>query len=257
MASSLAPLRTHVPSLFYPDSYTLKLLPPHNKMVKKRAAGSDKAQSSEQRDNRVSYAVIKEDQQALRVFPFGAWGHIGSFRMRICHGVEGCRLECIGEGDECEWAGIDPKLFSWEVTSLDKAMDQWTFNFADKDPDVIEARMTAKEKQAIIDYLGDWCLYKDWDSLVASFSPLAYLGRFQLLLTATVLKNIFESVVRNPFFYIDLGEDWDGSGSDRAANCIRCRAQGTLPKGPQSVCAWCPLLACINNQTLQQIPGVQ
>jgi hypothetical protein len=93
-------------------------------------------------------------------------------------------------------------------------MYQWTYNYADKDNDGIEARMTAKEKQAIIDYLGDWCLFDDWDSLVASFSPLTHLNRFHLLLTATVLKNVFERVVRNPFFYIDLEEEWDGSGSD-------------------------------------------
>lgn len=113
-----------------------------------------------------------------------------------------------------QWAGIDRKSFSRNVASLDGAMYQWTYNYADDDPDAIETRMTAKDKQAIIDCLGDWCLYDDWDSLVASFSPLAYLGRFQLLLTATVLKNVFESVIRNPFFYIDLGMDWDGSGSD-------------------------------------------
>ncbi|KAJ5577925.1 uncharacterized protein N7459_006889 [Penicillium hispanicum] len=93
-------------------------------------------------------------------------------------------------------------------------MYQWTSNYADDDPDAIESRMTAENKQAIIDYLGDWCLYDDWDSLVASFSPLTHLDRFQLLLTAVVLKDIFERVVRNPFFYIDLGEDWDGSGSE-------------------------------------------
>lgn len=157
-------------------------------------------------------------------------------------------------------------------------MDQWTFNFADEDPDVIEARMTAKEKEAIIDYLGDWCLYNDWDSLVASFSPLAYLGRFQLLLTATVLKNIFESVVRNPFFYIDLGEDWDGSGSNlptaygvelkglfqkalKGMSCGLCHplyaGPGVLRSSRPSVCAWRSPLACINNKTLQQIPGLR
>jgi hypothetical protein len=177
------------------------------------------------------------------------------------------------------WAGIDPKLFSREVTSLDNAMDQWTFNYVDKDPDEIEARMTAKDKQAIIDYLGDWCLYNDWDSLVASFSPLAYLNRFHLLITATVLKNVFESVVRNPFFYIDLGEDWDGSESElptaygvelnnlfqKALKGMSCdlyhslyaEDPALLRSSRPSVCAWRPSLACINNQTLQQIPGVQ
>ncbi|KAF3386723.1 hypothetical protein F1880_000650 [Penicillium rolfsii] len=113
-----------------------------------------------------------------------------------------------------QWARIDRKTFTRGFDSLDGAMYQWTYNFANDEPDEIETRMTAEDKQAIIDFLGDWCLYDDWDSLVASFSPLAYLGRFQILLTATVLKNVFESVVRNPFFYIDLGMDWDGSGSD-------------------------------------------
>lgn len=73
--------------------------------------------------------------------------------------------------------------------------------------------MTAKDKQAIIDYLGDWSLYKDWDSLVATFSPQAYYGRFQLLLAATIYKTIFEKIVKDPFFYIDLEEDWDGSNA--------------------------------------------
>lgn len=113
-----------------------------------------------------------------------------------------------------KWEGIDQFALSWESTGLDSDMLQWTYNFLDDDPDAIEARVTAKDKQAIIDYLGDWCLYTDWDSLVATFSPLAHLERFNLLLTATVLKNIFENVVRNPFFYLDLGENWDGSGSD-------------------------------------------
>jgi hypothetical protein len=116
--------------------------------------------------------------------------------------------------DPGKWSGIDPKLLSWEATSLDHTMFQWTMNYAENDPDAIEAKMTAKDKQAIIDYLGDWCLYNDWDSLVASLAPLAHLDRFHLLITAVVLKNIFDSVVRNPFFYIDIGEDWDGSGSD-------------------------------------------
>jgi hypothetical protein len=177
-----------------------------------------------------------------------------------------------------EWAGIDPKSLSWEATSLDRDMYQWTYNYADNDPDAIEAKMTAKDKQAIIDYLGDWCLYNDWDSLVASFSPLARLNRFHLLLTATVLKNIFESVVRNPFFYIDLGENWDGSGSDlpppygvelnkhfqKALKGMSCSLRHLLYiEDPillrcsrLSVCGWCPSLACINNQTLEQIPGV-
>jgi hypothetical protein len=112
------------------------------------------------------------------------------------------------------WAGIDSKQVSWELTSLDGDMDHWAQNYADDDPDTVEARMTAKDKQAIIDYLGDWCRYNDWDSLVASFPPLAHVNRICLILSATVLKNIFECVFRNPFFYIDLGEDWDGSGSD-------------------------------------------
>jgi hypothetical protein len=66
-----------------------------------------------------------------------------------------------------EWAGIDVKLLSREATSLDNAMYQWTYNYADDEPDAIEARITAKDKQAIIDYLGDWCLYNDWDLVVA------------------------------------------------------------------------------------------
>jgi hypothetical protein len=112
------------------------------------------------------------------------------------------------------WTGINSKQVSWELTSLDGEMDSWAQNYAGDDPGTAEARMTAEDKQAIIDYLGDWCLYKDWDSLVASLPPLAYDNRICLLVSATVLKNIFECVFRNPFFYIDLGEEWDGSGSD-------------------------------------------
>lgn len=170
------------------------------------------------------------------------------------------------------WGGIDPKLLSREVTSLNNAMDQWTFNYADKDPDPIEARMTAKDKQAIIHYLGDWCQYNDWDKLVASFSPFPYPNGFHLLISASVLKNIFESGVRNPFFYIDLGDDWDGSGSGlptaygaelnnlfqkalKGMSCGLCHSlyakhPALLRSSRPSVCAWSPSLACINNQTL-------
>ena len=112
------------------------------------------------------------------------------------------------------WAGVDQKEVSSQLTSLDGEIDHWAQNYADDDPDTVEERMTAEEKRAIIEYLGDWCLYNDWDSLVASLPPLAYRNRICLLVSATVLKNIFESVVRNPFFYIDLREEWDGSGSD-------------------------------------------
>ena len=49
---------------------------------------------------------------------------------------------------------------------------QTCYNFLDDDPGAIEARVTAKDKQATIGYLGDW------GSLVATFSPLAHLERF-------------------------------------------------------------------------------
>ncbi|KAJ5114150.1 hypothetical protein N7456_002684 [Penicillium angulare] len=68
--------------------------------------------------------------------------------------------------------------------------------------------MTAQQKQDVVDFLGDWCLYSDWDSLVATFpNPEA---RFRVFTKAVIMKDIFHSLVENPFYYMDSDTHWDG-----------------------------------------------
>ncbi|KAJ5703677.1 hypothetical protein N7493_011602 [Penicillium malachiteum] len=68
--------------------------------------------------------------------------------------------------------------------------------------------MTVEQKQALLDFLGDWCLYNDWNSLIAIFPNQRF--RFAVLTQAVIMKDIFQSLVENPFYYIDLGTHWDG-----------------------------------------------
>ncbi|KAJ5094227.1 hypothetical protein N7456_010088 [Penicillium angulare] len=73
--------------------------------------------------------------------------------------------------------------------------------------------MTAEQKQAVIDYLGDWCLFDDWDSMVAAFPPMEARFKddvFRVFTEAVILKDIFQSVVENPFYYMDTDTHWDG-----------------------------------------------
>lgn len=75
-------------------------------------------------------------------------------------------------------------------------------------PDEIEARMTTQQKQDIVDFLGEWCLFNDWDSLVAAFPRPE--KRFEIFTQAVVMKDIFQSLLENPFYYMDLESHRDG-----------------------------------------------
>lgn len=102
------------------------------------------------------------------------------------------------------------KLYEGVILSLKMWMaDYWnTFDGEVDHLATIEARLTAEQKQAIVDRLGDWCLFHDWDSLVAHFSKEEF--RFEIFAQALICKDIFDGVVKNPFYYMDLGEEWDG-----------------------------------------------
>ncbi|KAJ5735906.1 uncharacterized protein N7483_001031 [Penicillium malachiteum] len=69
--------------------------------------------------------------------------------------------------------------------------------------------MTTEQKQAVLNFLGDWCLYNDWDSLIATFPNQRF--RFHTFTQAIIMKDIFQSLVENPFYYMDLDTHWDGS----------------------------------------------
>ncbi|KAJ5087390.1 hypothetical protein N7456_011006 [Penicillium angulare] len=74
---------------------------------------------------------------------------------------------------------------------------------------LIDERMTAAQKQAIVDYLGDWCLYSDWDAMVATFPLKAH--RHTAFILAVISKDIFQNLVADPFYYMDLGDEWEGN----------------------------------------------
>ncbi|KAJ5738120.1 hypothetical protein N7493_001275 [Penicillium malachiteum] len=113
----------------------------------------------------------------------------------------------------------DPYVQPQEVLPLPKFTSTYTSfegfceNVFPKGPDDkvfwdIENRMTAEQKQAILDFLGDWCLHNDWDSLIATFPNQRF--RFHTFTQAVILKDIFQSLVENPFYYLDLDTHWSG-----------------------------------------------
>lgn len=108
--------------------------------------------------------------------------------------------------------GCDPfdKFFEGVIRELDRWLDDYWSTFDGNVNYVaeIEARLTAEQKQAIVDRLGNWCLFHDWDSLVAHFPQKEI--RFEIFAYAIICKDIFDGVVKNPFYYMDLEEEWDG-----------------------------------------------
>ncbi|KAJ5721017.1 uncharacterized protein N7483_008951 [Penicillium malachiteum] len=94
-----------------------------------------------------------------------------------------------------------------KVSWISIEMKNWTNDYCGS-PEDIENRMTAEQKQAVLDFLGDWCLYNDWDSLIATFPNQRF--RFHTFTQAVIMKDIFQSLVENPFYYIDLDTHWDG-----------------------------------------------
>ncbi|KAI9045944.1 uncharacterized protein KD926_005888 [Aspergillus affinis] len=86
---------------------------------------------------------------------------------------------------------------------------QWTHNHIKKD-DAVKGTLLTSEKQAIMDALDGWCLYKDWDSLTGALPERALRCMTDLIARALVVKDIIETITKNPFFYMDLGDDVSG-----------------------------------------------
>ncbi|KAJ5735251.1 uncharacterized protein N7483_000376 [Penicillium malachiteum] len=94
-----------------------------------------------------------------------------------------------------------------KVSCMTSGIERWVNDYCGSSED-IENRMTAEQKQAVLDFLGDWCLYNDWDSLIATFPNQRF--RFHTFTQAVIMKDIFQSLVKNPFYYMDLDNHWDG-----------------------------------------------
>ncbi|PWY68604.1 hypothetical protein BO70DRAFT_417159 [Aspergillus heteromorphus CBS 117.55] len=67
--------------------------------------------------------------------------------------------------------------------------------------------LTASDKRVILDNLGGFCRYDDWDQLEASLDDRNYEALLRNLTAAVITKHIYETVITNPFSYIELEEN--------------------------------------------------
>ncbi|KAJ5273024.1 hypothetical protein N7478_008149 [Penicillium angulare] len=120
------------------------------------------------------------------------------------------------EDPEWDHRLVDVSKPKWRVMDNKEGNRDKDEDYDERDDDMspdhaalIDARMTPEQKYVITDYLGDWGLYSDWDTMVATF-PLKGL-RHGAFINAVISKDIFQNLVANPFYYMDLGDGWEGN----------------------------------------------
>ncbi|PLB51551.1 hypothetical protein P170DRAFT_422559 [Aspergillus steynii IBT 23096] len=120
------------------------------------------------------------------------------------------------EEEPCCHLGIWNLHNDCERACIQYAAEQWVYNHCVGEKEVVERTILASEKQAIMDGLEGWCLYKDWDELASALPDNIRDLMPEYLARALISKDIIETIMKNPFFYMDLGDDSSGEADDLA-----------------------------------------
>ncbi|KAH8431699.1 uncharacterized protein LDX57_009354 [Aspergillus melleus] len=119
----------------------------------------------------------------------------------------------------CAWVSgiLDPPysgLCGWKLYADDdielhfnfifEELWNWVYDYAGEPLEVVEPRLSAADKQLIVDSLGSYCRpkYRDWDSLVDALSPLCRQRLPTILAECLLNKAMFDNFVKHPFFYL-------------------------------------------------------
>ncbi|PYH92168.1 hypothetical protein BO71DRAFT_330602 [Aspergillus ellipticus CBS 707.79] len=98
------------------------------------------------------------------------------------------------------WFKENADIISKRLYTIGFESFNWAFWYGNLDKECL----TISEKKIVLDYLGKFCRYNDWDAMEASIGD--DLPKLTDLVNAVITKHVYETVVTNPFSYIEVGE---------------------------------------------------
>ncbi|PLB50008.1 hypothetical protein P170DRAFT_424436 [Aspergillus steynii IBT 23096] len=132
--------------------------------------------------------------------------------LKPCWSVDYPRIEKVAGEMAGNFPWIDNEPSTWQTIEdehIAKQLFQFAFDWAvehairQEGRDSVEDFLSADQKQAILDGLDGYCITKEWDRLLEYLPEKTLHILPTLLVQALVSKATFDTMLANPFFFVD------------------------------------------------------